>query len=152
VRGREAEHAADRGEGAAGGGAGEQVGGGGIGQQRLELGGAGGGLGAEGADQPGACGGKGRAAAGAAVVAGAGPRRRQGAGGEAGEQAVEAARGAGEVLPKRDDEGGMKWVVEEAAGDKGGEVAEDDAEAGHAEGWGEVGGGGEWRGVHGLIS
>jgi hypothetical protein len=59
VRGRQAEHAADRGEGAAGRCAGEQVGGGGIGQERLELGGAGGGLGAEGADQPGVCGGKG---------------------------------------------------------------------------------------------
>jgi hypothetical protein len=124
VRGREAEHAADRGESAARGGAGEQVGGGGIGQQRIELGGEGGCLGAEGTDQPGACGGKGRAAAGAAVVAGAGPRRRDGAGGEAGEQALKTARGAGEVLPERNDEGGVKRVVEEAAGDEGGEVGE----------------------------
>jgi hypothetical protein len=56
------------------------------------------------------------------------------------------------VLPQRDDEGGESRVVEEAAGDEGGEVAEDDAEAGRAEGWGEVGGGGEGLGVHGLYS
>jgi hypothetical protein len=43
------------------------------------------------------------------------------------------------VLPQRDGEGGVQRVVEEAAGDEGGEVAQDDAEAGSAEGWGGVG-------------
>ncbi len=89
---------------------------------------------------------------GAAVIGGAGPRRRDGAGGEAGAQAVEAGCRAGEVLPQRDDEGGEKRIVEEAVGDEGGEVAEDDAEAGPADGWGEVVVGGVGLGVYGLNS
>jgi hypothetical protein len=73
---------------------------------------------------------------------------RRKAGGEAGEGAVEAARGAGEVLPERDDQGSVERVAQEATRDEGGEAGQDDAEAG-----GEVGSAGEGgAGLHGLYS
>jgi hypothetical protein len=77
-----------------------------------------------------------------------GARARRKAGGEAGEGAVEVARGAGEVLPERDDQGGAEWVAQEAPRDQGGEGEQDDAEAG-----GEVGSAGEGgTGGHGNYS
>ena len=57
------------------------------------------------------------------------------AGGEAGKQGFEATRGTGEVLPEGNGERRPQRVVEEAVGDEGGEVAQDQAQP-----WGEVGG------------
>jgi hypothetical protein len=70
--------------------------------------------------------------------------RREGRG-EAGEGAVQAARGAGEVLPERDDQGSAEGVGQEAAGDQGGETEQDASEPA-----GEVGSEGEGgAGLHG---
>jgi hypothetical protein len=49
-------------------------------------------------------------------------------GGEAGEGADEAAGGAVEMGPERDDQGGAEGVAQEAAGDQGGETEQDGAE------------------------
>jgi hypothetical protein len=127
-------------------GTGEGVGGGWLGQEGCELAGVGGGLGAEGANQPTTAGGERGAVVRAGGVEAAGPWCA--AGGEASEGVVEAARGAGDVGPERDDQGGVERVAQEAAGDEGGEAGQDDGEAG-----GEVGSAGEgWAGGHGINS
>jgi hypothetical protein len=122
----EAEHATDGGEGAPRRqGTGERVGGLRLGQQGFDLAGAGGGLGADGGDQPASTGGE----RGFGMGAGVGFRRtlaRREARGKAGEGTVEAARGAGEMLPEGDDQGSAEGIAQEAAGDEGGESEQDE--------------------------
>jgi hypothetical protein len=143
----EAEHAADGGEGAArGAGTGDGSGGSRLGEEGFDLAGVGGGLGAKGDDQPTTASGE----RGAAVRTGGMRAARPwcAAGGEAGEGVVEAARGAGDVGPEGDDQGGVEGVAEEAAGDESGNAGQDDTEAD-----GEVGSAGEGgAGLHGLDS
>ncbi len=72
---------------------------------------------------------------------------REAAGGDVGGQAVEPAGGFDEVAPERKDESGA-GVLEEGAGDEGGQARED-----HTEAPGELGRGGlevgrDWGGVH----
>jgi len=72
-------------------------------------------------------------------------------GGEQNHQALEAAGGAVEAGPERDDEGGEAGLAEETPGDEGGERGQDEADP-----TGEVGGEGldrdrEGRGAHEKI-
>jgi hypothetical protein len=140
----EAEHATDRGEGAARRQrTGERAGGFRLGQHGCELAGAGGGLGADGGDQPASTGGKRRLGMGAGVGFCRALARRE-ARGKAGEGTVEAARGAGEVLPEGDDQGSTEGVAQEAAGDEGGESEQDGAEPVSEVGSGGAGGHGNY--------
>jgi hypothetical protein len=139
--GHEAEHAADGGEGAPRReGTGEYVGGFRLGQQGFDLAGAGGGLGADGGDQPASTGGKRGLEMGAGGVGFCRARARREARGEAGEGAVEAARGAGEVLPEGDDQGSAEGIAQETTGDEGGESEQDGSEPVDEVGSGGVGG------------
>ena len=110
-RERDAEHVAERAQGAGGGGlgvrrcGGEDCQGGGVAEQVVELGGVAGGLVAEDADDPGVALGEadGGRAAGAAGARGA--RVRIAAGGEAGQKANEALLGVGDTGVERQEEG-----------------------------------------------
>jgi len=150
--GADGEQAGKRAEDAAGGGGrGQKFGGGGLGEQGLQLHGTGRGLGAEGGHQPASAGRqRGNAAMGAGGAGLAG--FWQAAGGEAGHQALEAAGGAVEAGPERDDEGGEARLAQETAGDQGGKGVQDEAEP-----TGKVGGegldrGGDGSGLHDSIS
>ena len=139
--GADGEHAGDRAEDALRGrGQGEEFGGAGLGEQGLKLGGTGRGLGAEGGHQPATAGGEGFGTAMGAAVAGCAGFWET-AGGEAGHQALEAAGGAIDAGPERNDESGETGLAQETPGDQGGEGGEDEADPA-----GEVGGEGLDRG------
>ncbi|HVM85178.1 MAG TPA: hypothetical protein VMW18_14905 [Candidatus Binatia bacterium] len=134
---------------------GEQVGRAGLGEQVLKLRGAAGGLVAERANQPaatsgenGAAGRRQRADGASGDAAGRGERP----GGEAGHQALEAAGGAVEAAPERDDEGDQPGLAEKAARDESGNGGEDEADPAGEVGGKERGRERERRGCHGKCS
>jgi hypothetical protein len=128
VAGAGVQHATERTDDTGGGGdESEQAGRFGLGEQGLQLGGTTGGLMAEDADQPATATGEWVGLAGAAM---AGPAWfGQAAGGEAGHQALEADGRAIDAAPERHDQGDEARFADEAAGDDGGQQAQDDAEA-----------------------
>jgi hypothetical protein len=151
----QAQHAAERAEDAAGsGGCGEEVGDTRFGEQGFELGGVDGGLLRQGADEPAVAGGE-RGRLGGAGFWATEPWRAelwQAVGGEAGHQVVEAAGGAGEAGPERDDEGHEAGIAEETVRHQGGEAGHDQGDP-----TGEIGGkgldrGGVRFGEHGKYS
>ena len=140
--GAQAQHATEWAEDAgSGGGCGEEVGDAGLGEEGFELGSVGGGLLREGTDQPAMAGGERGGSGGVRAVGPGWAGLWQAVGGDAGHQAVEAAGGAGEAGPERDDEGLETGVAEETVRHQGGEAGDDQAEP-----TGEVGGEGLDRG------